>query len=91
MTRTPSNLGAHEIIGLECEVVESLDPTLRGLRGRVIDETMNLIAVEAAGKALRVPKVVATLSFKLPSGVTVTIRGRDLRFRPEDRVSKVRV
>lgn len=91
MSRTPRNLHAHELIGLECEVLESRDPTLKSLKGKVIDETKNVIIVQASDKLIHIPKNIATFNFKLPSSATVTIAGRGLTFRPEDRVSKVKV
>jgi ribonuclease P protein subunit POP4 len=90
MSRTPRNLRAHELIGLECEVVECRDPTLRSLKGRVVDESKNIISVQCSNKLIRIPKDIATFNFMLPSGATAIIPGRSLAFRPEDRVNKVK-
>ncbi len=43
------NLAGHELIGLKVEVVFSSDPTQRGISGKVIDETENLLVVKKEG------------------------------------------
>ncbi len=89
MPLRPSNLIRHELIGLEVEVLESTDPGLRGLRGRVVDETKNMLRVRVGGKIKSIPKSIVYLKFILPEGEEVKVEGRRLVARPEDRVGKV--
>lgn len=82
------NLRKHELIGLEVEVVETTDPTQRRLKGRVVDETRNLLVVEVQGQEKRIPKHGTRFRFDVQGGLEV--EGDDIRFRPEDRVKKAR-
>ncbi|TDA33520.1 MAG: ribonuclease P protein subunit [Hadesarchaea archaeon] len=89
MPLRPSNLVRHELIGLEVEIVESRDPGLRGLRGKVVDETKNMLKIRVGGKVKSVPKSIVCLKFILPGGEGVEVEGRRLVARPEERVRKV--
>lgn len=82
MAITPENLPRHELIGLECEVVESPDETQEGISGEVLDETESMLRigdreVEKAGRVFR---------FTLPSGEKVKLDGDLIGKRPEERV-----
>jgi ribonuclease P protein subunit POP4 len=82
------NLRKHELIGLQVEVVRSTDPGQAHLTGRVVDETRNLLVIEAGGAEKRIPKQGARFRFQIQGGIEV--EGDDIRFRPEDRVKKAR-
>lgn len=82
------NLRKHELIGLQVEVVDALDPTQAHVRGRVVDETRNTLVVEVQGKEKRIPKQGSRFRFEVGSGIEV--EGDDIRFRPEDRVKRAR-
>jgi len=82
------NLRKHELIGLDVEVVRAQDPSLRGVRGVIVDETRNLLIVEAAGKEKRIPKQGTRFRFEAQGGTE--IEGDAIRFRPEDRIKKAR-
>ncbi|MEM2865622.1 MAG: ribonuclease P protein component 1 [Candidatus Hadarchaeales archaeon] len=89
MPLRPANLPRHELIGLEVEVLESRDPGLKGLRGRVVDETKNMLKIRVGGKVKSVPKSIVYLRFVLPEGEEVRVEGKRLVARPEERVRKV--
>jgi ribonuclease P protein subunit POP4 len=72
-----------ELIGRRAEVVSSTRRELEGLEGLVVDETLNTLVLEAGGRERRVPKAQCVFRF---GGVTVD--GRQLLFRPEDRIKK---
>jgi len=76
----------HEIIGLETEVVEHSNPSSVGVRGTVIDESLNTVVI-GDHKARRVSKKDAVFKFTL-NGEVVKVEGRALQGRPEDRVKK---
>jgi ribonuclease P protein subunit POP4 len=82
------NLRKHELIGLQVEVVRATDPGQVRLSGRVVDETRNLLVVEAGGVEKRIPKQGSRFRFQVQGGVEV--EGDEIRFRPEDRVKKAR-
>jgi len=89
MKITPRNLIRHEIIGLDVEVIESKNPSLKGLKGQVIYETMKLLIIrDWSGKVKKIPKDVCIFNFKLPEGFVVRVDGKILVGRPEDRVKK---
>lgn len=78
----------HELVGLEVQVVAADDPTLRGRRGRVVDETRNTLVLEASGRELTIPKAGSVFQFELEEAVRLP--GDRLLYRPEDRVKKAR-
>lgn len=78
-----------EFIGLEAEVVESTCPEHIGIRGRVVDETRNMLVIEHKGKDRRVPKECCLFRF-FEGQRTHMVSGKEIKFRPEDRIKKVR-
>ena len=87
---TPQNILRHELIGLNARVSWSKDPTIRGMRGRVVDESKNMLVLVGGGQIRRIPKDVATFRFKLDNGTLVDVDGLRLLARPENRL-KTRV
>lgn len=75
-----------ELIGTDVEVVESANPSLRGLAGRVVDESLRTLLVETARGIRRIPKEGCRLRFTWSGGRRVEIEGRELLGRPEERV-----
>ncbi len=82
------NLRKHELIGLQVEILEATDPGQVHLTGRVVDETRNLLVIEAGGAEKRIPKQGARFRFQIEGGIEV--EGDEIRFRPEDRIKKAR-
>lgn len=85
--RTPRNILQHELIGLDCEVVDAENKSQVGIKGRVIDETMKTVVLETKSNRKIVPKKNSTLRVKLENA-TVDISGDALLARPEDRIKK---
>lgn len=91
MRHSAKNIVFHELIGLEVEVVSHSDPTISGVRGRVVDETRNTLVIEVSdGRRKRIPKLYGLFRFRLPSGRTVTVDGSQIVGRPEDRLKRVK-
>jgi len=89
MSITPQNLVRHELIGLVVKIAQSTDPTQKGLKGKVIDETYNTLKIETKqGKEKIIPKSNSIFIFTLPNGVKVEVDGKLLIGRPEDRIKK---
>ena len=65
-------------------VVDSLDPTLVGLSGTVIEETRRTIRVLTDSGRVRLAKNV--ISFRIDSGEL--IEGSSVIQRPEDRINR---
>jgi len=87
---TPQNILRHELIGLSVKVSEATNPSVKGVRGAVVDETRNTLKILSTRGTILIPKDVATFRFKLPNGVQVDVDGRRLVARPESRL-KTRV
>lgn len=90
MKITPSNILAHELVGLNVKVVGSRDPTLNNVEGIVVYETKKTLRIYSNGRVKTLPKDVCSFAFQLPQGV-VEVEGFKLVARPEDRVKKLRV
>ena len=86
----PSNILAHELIGLNVKVVDSRDPTLNNVEGMVVYETKKTLQIYSAGRVKTLPKGICRFAFQLPQGV-VEVDGAKLVARPEDRVKKLSV
>lgn len=85
---TSKNLVHHEFIGLNVEITNVKDKSLK-LLGTVIDETKNTIKIEDANKNEKlIPKKGSIFLFELPNGEKIEINGEILSIRPEDRIKK---
>jgi len=86
---TPQNILRHELIGLDVEILESSNPSLVGIKGRVVDETRNTLIIERYdnNKEIMVPKDIAVFKFKLENK-SVKVLGSLLIGRPEDRLKR---
>jgi ribonuclease P protein subunit POP4 len=67
-------------------VLNDSNPSTINIRGKVVDETKNMIIIQNTGLK-RVAKKNATFKFSL-DGVAVKVEGKTLIGRPEDRVKK---
>jgi ribonuclease P protein subunit POP4 len=83
----PEHLLAHEWIGLEVEVIESPNKSEIGLKGEVVDETMNTLKLktEKSLKILAKNKRVFRVKF---GDRLIRVSGNLICFRPEDRIKK---
>jgi ribonuclease P protein subunit POP4 len=83
---TPQNILRHELVGLDVKVSRAKNQSLRGLKGKIVDETRNMLTLTHRGKKLMIPKDVATFRFKLKDGTVVDVDGVRLVARPENRL-----
>jgi ribonuclease P protein subunit POP4 len=92
------NLIFHELIGLFTEVINSNNPSLEEIRGKVVGETRNMLIVETYGEYEKmVPKSGSTFLFHIPllrgnTRVTeqVKVNGNLLLSQPENRIKNIR-
>jgi len=84
----PREIAKHELIGLVVEIVNSKNKALKGIKGKITDETKNMITIED-GKARKIMKSQITIKTKI-GNKEYEIDGRILVGRPEDRIKKVR-
>ena len=86
--RTPRNILRHELIGLECEVVDSPNRYQIGIKGKIVDETRNTIVLETPKGYKRIEKKDRVFRVKLDDNSIVDINGSGIIARPEDRIKK---
>jgi len=90
LRRTAWNITIHVLTGLELIVLNHSDPSLRGLRGRVIRETKNALVIESpSGVVKTVLKPNALFLLRVPSGEWVLVRGEKIRGLQPDRLRRV--
>ena len=79
MHPTPETLPTHELNGLPVRVVESTNPDLVGISGRVVIETTNTLHVAdgSDGRVRQVPKRGTTFEFELVADASEIGRARE--------------
>ena len=85
---TKENLIRHELIGLQVSVIHSSDPTHVGIKGKVIDETKNMLMISDGVKKRWIQKDVAVYSFTLPDKSIVEVEGEEILGKPVERIKK---
>jgi ribonuclease P protein subunit POP4 len=81
------NVLRHELIGLDVLVSGATNPLHRGLSGRIIDETKNLLVLETSNGVKRVPKMHSRFQLHLPGSELVEIDGSVMALAPEKRIN----
>lgn len=76
----------HELIGITIEVVDAQNKSLIGIKGRVVEETKNMLVLDNGKKMI---KDQVRLKMKI-NNKNIEIDGRILVGRPEDRIKKIR-
>ena len=88
MNSTVTEVEILDLIGLKAVVVESSDPTLKGLTGLVVDETKNMVRIISLKKIKSLPKRVVRLRLSYKD-THILIDGRKIVGRPEDREKRI--
>lgn len=81
--RSAKNILRHELIGLQCKVVNSLNKSQIGISGVIENETLKTIVIN--GK--RIFKKGSIFRINV-ANKTVDVDGDHLLTRPEDRIKK---
>jgi len=87
MAITAKNITQHEIIGLTAEISDATNQSLKGIKGKITDETQNTITIQSEDKTRKLLKNQITLTIKIDN-TTLEIEGKALVGRPEDRIKK---
>lgn len=85
------NVHMLELIGKMVVVVRHDDPSLTGIEGSILDETMKMFLVEFNGKRRMIPKRNGEFRINIEKEGTlssVTVMGNDILFRPVDRTKR---
>jgi len=88
MPITPKNIVRHELISLSLRIAKSTDPSQKGLKGKVIDESYNTLKIETGKGEKLIPKKNCIFIFTLPNKTKVQVDGSLIVGRPEDRIKK---
>ena len=75
-----------ELIGKQIQIVEATNETLRGMQGKIIDETKMTITIKQGVKQKMLLK--SSISVRLQSTQQILI-GKELIGRPEERIKWV--
>ncbi len=75
------------LIGRFAEIVQSLDHSLLGRSGMIIDETKNMIHLRVeSGETMKVPKSLVTLKLASSKSDRIIIEGMKILGTPVDRI-----
>lgn len=81
------NVLRHELIGLDILVSGAANPAQKGISGRVIDETKNLLVIETKKGVRHIPKMHSVFRVCLSGRETVEIDGSVMVLAPEKRIN----
>ncbi len=76
-----------EFIGLWLEVIESKNKNLVGIKGRVIDETKNMLVIETEKGRKKIIKNACKFALSQNHDNRIIINGKEITKRAEDRIS----
>ena len=85
--RNKNNLIAHELIGLDVEVVNCSDPYQIGIKGKVIYEMKNLLLIKTKNKIIKLIKKNCVFKFHLQYE-KVIVEGESIAYDPIKRTEK---
>ncbi|MBS3163436.1 ribonuclease P protein subunit [Candidatus Woesearchaeota archaeon] len=75
-----------EFIGLTIIITQSKNKTLVGLKGKIVDETRDMITIKTSKGDKKLIK--KEIRFQIIDGKTMEIDGFKIIGRPEDRIKK---
>jgi ribonuclease P protein subunit POP4 len=84
---SPQNVLRHELIGLDVLVSGARNPLHKGISGRIVDETKNLLIIETPKGVKRIPKMHSRFQLHLPNSELVEIDGSVMVLAPEKRIN----
>ncbi len=87
MPITEKNIKKHELIGMDVEIL-SKNENINKMHGRIIDETKNLIIIEANGKEKKILKKGNKFKIILKNKKETIIKGEEVLGRPWERLKK---
>ena len=81
------NIVLHELIGFDAEVIDCRDSSQIGIKGRVINETKNLLYLRHDSNIKRVVKKICKFRFECGTESFI-VNGIEISFRPHERTEK---
>ena len=84
---TADNIISHELIGLDTEIIESTNPQVIGLNGRIINETKSMFTINTENGAKSIAKSTNSWKFSI-QGRDVVVKGSRISKRPFERIGR---
>jgi len=82
---TTDNIISHEFIGLNTEIIQSTNPQVIGLNGRIINETKSMFTINTEKGAKTIAKYTNSWKFSIENK-DVIVKGSKITKRPFDRL-----
>ena len=82
---TANNITSHEFIGLDTEIIQSTNPQVIGLNGRIINETKSMFTINTENGSKYIAKSTNSWKFSI-EGKDVVVEGSKITKRPFDRI-----
>ena len=82
---TTYNIRSHEFIGLNTEIVQSTNPQVIGLNGRIINETKSMFTINTENGVKSIAKSTNDWKFSIQNK-DVIVDGSKIAKRPFDRI-----
>lgn len=82
---TADNIIAHEFIGLHTEIIQSTNPQIIGLNGRIMDETKSMFKINTGNGMKSIAKSTNSWKFSVQDK-DVIVEGSKITKRPFDRI-----
>jgi ribonuclease P protein subunit POP4 len=82
---TSDNIRSHEFIGLDTEIVQSTNPQVIGLNGRIINETKSMFTINTENGVKSIAKSTNDWKFSIQNK-DVIVDGSKIAKRPFDRL-----
>ncbi len=85
MDKPPKHVLRGELIGLQAEVINSTNRYVKGISGKVVDETLSTIVIRTVDKDKRIMKKGSV--FKITkNNEEYSINGDEIQKRSQDRI-----
>ena len=82
---SPENLTSHEFVGLDTKIIESSNPQIIGLNGRIIEETKSMFRINTQKGTKFIAKANKQWEFTIQNR-EIVIDGSRIQKRPYDRI-----
>jgi len=82
---TIDNITSHEFIGLHTEIIQSSNPQIIGLNGRIVDETKSMFTINTKNGTKSIAKAENSWKFSIENK-DIVINGSKIAKRPFDRI-----
>lgn len=88
MISSVNTLKIFDLINLNVKIISSLDSTLLGKEGKVLNETKNMLLLDVNNSLISVPKSIISLKINV-NDVDYVVKGSKLLQSPSNRNTKL--